>query len=455
MMSSSELAETLQCIYGGEGTTLADQSARYRRGFRAFVARFGRGEMTVLRAPGRVNLIGEHTDYNHGYVMPMALDKDVLVFVRPRPDAVVRLANVEPGFPERRFQIALDIPSQPTGDWANYMQGPAQLVAREFRAVLRGFDALVDGSPPQGVPRGAGLSSSSALTVAGTLALLHVNSIDLRGAPLADLCGRAEWYVGTRGGIMDQFISVLAKRDHALFLDCRPSPDDEEYSYRHIPIPSGYAVVVIDSQVRHTNTGPLFNRRVAEGRIGVLLLRRRYPSITHLRDVDGHPWPSLEPLLPKVIRAHELREMGIDPDGILDSGVGSGTDTFLVRQRCRHVITENRRVLRSVAALETGDMDTFGRLLKEAHASARDDYDISTPEIETLVRLAQTMPGTVGARLTGAGWGGCIVAIMRADEVRFLGERVLTPYQQETGLKAQAFVCRSAAGAGVALTTIV
>jgi len=225
------------------------------------------------------------------------------------------------------------------------------------------------------------------------------------------------------------------------------------YSYRHVTIPSGFAVVVVDSAVRHKNTGPLFNRRVAEGRIGVRLLQRKYPGITHLRDVNDLPWNELEPLLPEVIHGEALRKIGIDPDTILDSGVSPETDTFLVRKRCRHVITENNRVLQSVAALDAGDMTTFGRLLKEAHASARDDYEISTPEIETLVHLANEVQGTVGARLTGAGWGGCIVAVVPQKEVEAFQDKIIEGYRQETGLSAQVFVCRSAAGAGEALRT--
>jgi len=402
----------LKTIYGSDPQLLEQQSLRYQRGLTAFAARFGSGEVVVYRAPGRVNLIGEHTDYNHGYVLPMALDKDVLIFARARRDRAVNLVNVEPEFGERHFTIAREIPLRPIGDWANYAQGPAQLLEREHGPGLRGFDALVDGAPPYGVPRGAGLSSSSALTVASAVTLVGLNGLALGGAALAEACGRAEWYVGTRGGIMDQFISILAQRGHALFLDCRPAADGSGYTLKQVPIPAGYAIIVVDSSVRHRNTGPHFNRRVAEGRIGVRLLQRRFPGITHLRDVNHLPWSELEPLLPEVIHTGELLQAGIDPETILDGGVSPGADTFFVRKRCRHVITENLRVIESVAALEAGDMTTFGRLLGEAHASARDDYEISTPEIEALVRLANAAPGTVGARLTGAGWGGCIVPKM-------------------------------------------
>ena len=270
--------ERLEQVYGGVGVDLSAQIERYHRGLNAFVARYGPGEVTAFRAPGRVNLIGEHTDYHHGYVLPVALDRDILLFARRRADARVRLANVEPEFGDRAFTISTSIPMQPVGDWANYIQGAAQLLEQECGPGLRGMDVLVDGAPPLGVPRGAGLSSSSALTVAAAVALAELNGLPLEGAELAERCSRAEWYVGTRGGVMDHFASLLSRRDHALLLDCRPGPDG--YAHGHVPLPPGHAVMVVDSGVRHRNTGPHYNRRVAEGRIGIHLLRARYAGIT-------------------------------------------------------------------------------------------------------------------------------------------------------------------------------
>jgi galactokinase len=444
---SSDLTTTIAQLYGQEA--LKEQTARYERALSRFSQRYGPGPVHIFRAPGRVNLIGEHTDYNHGYVLPMALDKDILLIARPRTDRTVRLCNIE-AFDERQFEIGSEIPRRPIGDWANYAQGPAQLLAQEYGDALQGMDVLVDGAPPHGVPRGAGLSSSSALTVAAAVALVSRNEIDLSGPALADFCGRAEWYVGTRGGIMDQFIAILAERNHALFLDCRPR-NETGYAYHQVPMPEGYVVMVVDSQIRHQNTGPHYNQRVAEVRIGVHLLRQVYPDITHLRDVQQVPWEELEPLLPVVVQADELASHGIDLDTLLDAGVRPASDRFYVRRRCRHVITENERVLQSTSALTAGDMATFGHLLNEAHASARDDYEISTPEIEALVRIARAVDGAVGARLTGAGWGGCIVAVIRAGQEDSFATQVTRAYQAETGLEAQVFACRSAAGAGEAL----
>ncbi len=445
-MRYGRLGQTLEGVYGQDSRVLDAQLERYGRGLTAFGARYGPGEVTVFRAPGRVNLIGEHTDYHHGYVLPVALDKDVLLFARLRPDANVHLANVEQEFQDRSFTISSDVPPHPVGDWANYVQGAAQLLERESGPGLRGMDVLVDGAPPSGVPRGAGVSSSSALTVGAAVALVSLNGLALRGAGLAERCSRAEWYVGTRGGVMDHFASLLSQRGHALFLDCRPGPDG--YTYSQVPLPPGHAVMVVDSGVRHRNTGPHYNQRVAEGRIGIHLLRARYPGITHLRDVSALPWEELGPLLPERVDAADLPALGIDLARLLDGGVLPQSVEYLVRRRCRHVVTENQRVLRAVAAMEAGDTPALGRLMDEAHASARDDYDISVPEIEVLVEAARAHPGTLGARLTGAGWGGCIVALVERDAAPSFGEAVTEAYRRQTGGVARVFHCVPGPGAG-------
>nr|HID13614.1 hypothetical protein [Anaerolineae bacterium] len=223
------LSDALERIYGEAAEA---QQARYSAALTTFTRIYGPGPVHVFRAPGRVNLIGEHTDYNHGFVLPVALDRDVLLLARPRPDEVVRLHNVEPAFPPHTFTIGPTIPAASRGDWSNYIRGAAQMVARHAPpappvyggASVRGMDALVAGAPPHGVPRGAGVSSSSALLVVAALALAHLNNWRPDPVSFARLCSEAEWYVGTRGGIMDQFIAMLARPGHALFLDCRPQP---------------------------------------------------------------------------------------------------------------------------------------------------------------------------------------------------------------------------------------
>ena len=435
--------------YGAEAP---GQEARYRRALAEFSAHYGPGPVAIFRAPGRVNLIGEHTDYNHGYVLPVALDRDVVVLARPRSDGEVLLRNVEATrFGPRGFGLSGAIPAQPLGDWANYAQGAAQRLCQEYGLQLKGMEALVDGAPPHGVPHEAGLSSSSALTVVTAVALAGLNGLEIPAARLAELCGEAEWYVGTRGGIMDQFISLLGRRDHALFLDCRPRPGAggaAQFAVEQVPLPAGYRLVVADSGVRRQNTRSDFNLRVAECRLGVALLRECYPGITHLRDVEGIPWEDLAPLLPERLPADELGPRGLDPGKLLEGRTLPVVPEFRVRARCRHVLTENARVLSSIAALRKGDTAAFARLMNEAHGSARDDYGISTPELEALVSLARQAPGVVAARLTGAGWGGCIVARGEEAKADGLEAAVARRYQEATDLRADVFVCRSGAGAG-------
>jgi galactokinase len=394
-----------------------------------------------------VNLIGEHTDYNHGYVMPVALDKDILLLVRPRADNTVRLSNVEERYAPFFFAIGRDIPSGLPGQWGNYARGVAQEMTRQLERDLRGFDGLFVAQPPYGVPRGVGLSSSSAVTVAVAVALAQLNDWHPDSATMAQFCSAAEWYVGTRGGIMDQFISLLGQRDHALFLDCRPDADGG-YQTEQIPLPRGFSILIADSGVRHQNVRGEYNHRVAACRAGVKLLQAGYPGITHLRDVQEFPWDELAPFLPEQITVGELMEQGFDLGDI--PGLAPGT-ALRVRARCRHVWTENRRVKEAVDALRAGDVATFGRLLNEAHASARDDYEISCPELESLVQTAREVEGVVGARLTGAGWGGCIVAIVQDDAVGAFEAHVSGQYLAETGRSTSVFSCRSAPGAGKCL----
>jgi galactokinase len=440
------MRDTIEAIYGHE-IPVAGQTQRYNEALAAFVDLFGPGPVSLFRAPGRVNLVGEHTDYSQGYVLPAAIDRDVLILARSRDDAEVRVVNVENEYPPREFAISSDIPPHPAGDWANYIKGPAQLLAREVHDSVRGMDALVCGRSPWGVPRGAGLASSSALTVAASLALMRLNSIPLSyGVSLAAFCSQAEWYVGTRGGIMDQFTAILSQRDHALFIDCRPRASG--YRYSHAPLPEGHVLVLIDSGERHSNTGPLYNLRVVETRLGVRLLQSRYPWVNYLRDLEEIPWDHYCHLLPEEISAHELAAKGIALDELVQGGTVPEAQTFAVRQRCRHVITENARVLAFVEAMQEANLEKMGQLMVEAHASARDDYEISTPLLDKITDTANEHPDVVGARLTGAGWGGCVVALALAEAVDDLVERVLSLGQEPDGQAVQAFVTSPGPGAG-------
>jgi len=436
----------LQSIYGSDTETVASQEGRYRRALEVFRQTYGPGPVSVFRAPGRVNLIGEHTDYAQGYVLPAALDRDLLLIARARPDGQVHLANVEPGFEPSRFALTPEIPSAPRGHWSNYARGAAQMLAADYAASV-GVDALICGQAPWGIPRGAGLASSSALTVAMALALAVANRLPLAGADLAEACSRAEWYVGTRGGIMDHFASLLARRSAALFLDCRPDRVTGTYSWRYVPLPDDVALVVIDSGQRHCNTTPLYNTRVAEVQAGAALLSRRYPQVTHLRDAERLSWDACEELLPERMTVAELEARGVSLPVLLKAGIIPDDTTLCIRARCRHVITENARVLEAATALEAHDLKRLGALLSCAHASLRDDFAASTPEIEVLVELASHSPGVVGARLTGAGWGGCIIALASRPGAAACVEEICRRYGEQTGLQADAFVCSSGPGA--------
>jgi galactokinase len=258
----------------------------------AFLATYGPGQILAFRAPGRVNLIGEHTDYNHGFVLPVALDKDILLLVRPRSDGTIRLCNLEAEYPLLSFTIRPDIPSAPAGDWGNYARGAAQELDRRLGRELRGLDGLITGQPPYGVPRQVGLSSSSSLTVVVALTLAHLNGWQPEGTVLAQLCSEAEWYVGTRGGIMDQFIALLGRRDEALFLDCRPDAEGR-YQTDHIPLPKDYRLLIADSGVHHQKVKRgAYNQRVASCRAGVESLRPDFPAAGPAWSRCGRTFPA-------------------------------------------------------------------------------------------------------------------------------------------------------------------
>lgn len=443
------LPDLLDPVYGPDSSA---QHPRYVAALDHFSRVYGPGPVTLLRAPGRVNLIGEHTDYNGGYVLPAALDKDILLLARPRSDAVVLAVNLEPDYPSTTFALSADIEPAPNGHWSNYLRGAAQMAARQLAdsspSEVPGLDLLIAAAPPQGVPRGSGLSSSSALVVAVALAFAHFGQRSLDPMRFAQECADAEWYVGTRGGIMDHFAAILTRRDHALFLDCRAQADGR-YPTRHIPFPPAYRLLVIESGVHHQNVRGEFNLRVAACRAGVALLRREHPEITQLRDVESIPWASLAPFLPERTTVAGLAATGID------LGELPGVDphaSLRVKACCRHVWHENHRVLQALSALDGDDVSTVGELLTAAHHSARDDYNISTPELDFLVETACAVRGVAGARLTGAGWGGCVLALVHADAVPLLQDRLTVAYAGRFGRVPAMFICQAGPGAGLVAT---
>jgi galactokinase len=358
----------------------------------------------VFRAPGRVNLIGEHTDYNGGFVMPAAIDMSTYVAAEARaePDLVIDSEN----FGERRQFPLADTEARPCGDWSDYARGVAVALERcGFH--LRGANLMIRG----GVPIGSGLSSSAALEVAVAQALLALSGNSVPATELARLCQRAEnEFVGVSCGIMDQFVCCCARAGHALLLDCR------SLDYRMVPLPSDVRLMICDTRVpRQLNTGG-YNQRRRECEEGVQLLQSRDSAIHSLRDAT---LDTLEQVpLPEVIF-----------------------------RRCRHVITENARVTSAAAALEAGDLTAFGRLMGDSHRSLRDDYEVSCQELDLMVRIAEALPGVYGSRMTGAGFGGCTVSLVQSRFAAEFSQGVCEEYRSATGIEPAIWNCQAVDGA--------
>jgi galactokinase len=372
---------------------------------------FGRrfqGEPAVIRAPGRVNLIGEHTDYNEGFVLPIAIDHDVRFAVARRPDRIVRLYSLD-FESETTFDLD-DIQRDEVNNWANYVRGMAVELLKEG-LLLHGMEGVIQGN----VPIASGLSSSAAMEVATGMAFCVLSMQVVEPPCLAQLAQQAENnYMGVRVGIMDQFVSRVGHAGHALFLDCR------SLEYELIPIRGEeYLFVVSNSRQSRELAGSAYNERRAQCEAAVEELRRSLPHVRALRDVT----------------LGDLQRFG----GSLDP---------VVYRRARHVVTENERVLQAVEALGTNDLRRFGRLMNDSHDSLRDDYEVSSAALNTLVDAARQVDGCLGSRLTGAGFGGCTVSLTRAERIEAFREQVGQAYRRETGVEAEFYVTRPAAGAG-------
>lgn len=442
------LAGILEETYGSE---CENQFRRYDDALTCFRERYGEGPVALFRAPGRINLVGGHTDYNHGYVLPVALDRDLLVVARPRTDNRVRLTNIEPEFDDDEFAIGEVIPRSDAITWTNYVRGAAQMVAKLAPGSAVGMDCLVVGRAPQGIPRGSGLSSSSALTVAAALSLAHFAGVEIERQSFAQLCSDAEWYVGTRGGIMDQFISLFARRNHALFLDCRPDANGV-FATELVTLPEEYEIIVAESGIRHNNVRGEYNKRVASCRAGVGLLHGQWPHASHLRDLEAIDWAQIESLLPPELSVSDCLANGCD---IGDVPGLQADDVLRVQACCRHVWHENHRVREVFDALRAGDVMEAGRLISLAHASLRDEYQTSFAEMETLVRAASQVPGVAGGRLTGAGWGGCAVFLVRREYAPVLQEALERAFQEQHGSSPGVFPCRTGTAAGYLATVTI
>ncbi len=368
---------------------------------RIFLERFGGGprDVRVTRAPGRVNLIGEHTDYNEGYVLPVPINRHVWVAAGRRGDRTVSLWADD--LRERaEFQIdrtEYDVEHR----WANYVIGVADVLFGKGY-VLGGADIVIKGD----VPQGAGLSSSAAIEIAAARAFAGLFGLEIDPVEMAYVGKSAEnEFVGVQCGIMDQFVSALGRPDHALFIDCRTN------EYDQIPLDPGFKVVVVNTMVKRELASSAYNERRAQCEEGVKLLRMNLSHIRALRDVSLEDFKRHQ---------HELSD--------------------IVRKRCRHVIYENPRVLEAVEVLRTKRLDRFGVLMYESHESLRDDYGVSCLELDALVKAARGLPGTVGARMTGAGFGGCTVNIVRKEDVREFIRTIRERYRDVTGLKADVYL---------------
>ena len=380
-----------------EGDRLAALRAR---AVEAFARVYGYGPSFLVAAPGRVNLIGEHTDYNDGFVLPAAIDRHVLVAVSPREDRRVRVYAAD--FDEIAAFDLDDIRLDDEHPWSNYERAVAWAL-QEARHGLRGMDAVITGD----VPIGSGLSSSAAVEVATAHCFEATGGFLLDGVERALLCQKAEnEFVGMRCGIMDQYVISLGRREHALLIDCR------SLESRLVPIPPGLCLVVCDTSKRRGLVDSEYNTRREECETGARLL-----GVRALRDIG------LEEFL---LREAELGEV--------------------IRKRCRHVVSENRRVLDAVEAAQAGDLARFGSLMRASHLSLRDDYEVSCPELDAMVEAAWRQEGVVGARMTGAGFGGCTVNLVETDAVDEFLRRVPRAYEDATGLVPRIYVCAAEEG---------
>lgn len=369
---------------------------------------FGVAPTHLARAPGRVNLIGEHTDYNGLPVLPMALQKEVRIALRPRDDGVVRLVNASPEFEVAEFGLSAHVVPSPPGDWANYVKAPGQELFRRFGAA-RGFD----GALVSDLPVASGLSSSSALVNAVGLALSELNGLGLRGLPLADVMAEAERYTGTRGGGMDQAVSMAARAGHAARIDFHP------LRLRHVPIPQDWRFVVADTCVRAEKSGAAqvaYNRRRAE-------CEEAWGPVAGELARTGR--------LPREPRGYAGVLGSVHVDEALAAAEAVLPDLLL--RRFRHVATENARVLAAQDLLSQADQEGFGALMDASHGSLRTDFHVSSAELDELVALAKE-GGAVGARLTGAGFGGCVVALASIDTVDQVLETLVVEYYERRGL---------------------
>ena len=374
---------------------------------RKFGEIWSNAEPRFFRAPGRINLIGEHTDYNDGFVLPIALNYQTIVAASRRDDEKIEVFSIN--YNELQTFDFANEPRRHTHEWINYVEGIARLL-RDRGYKIGGANLLVGSN----VPVGAGLSSSAAIEIAVGLALTNVSGVEIEKLELALAGQRAEHeFVGTKSGIMDQFVVTFAAAGHALLIDCRALESEA------IPLNLGEAeIIVCNSGVKHALASSEYNTRRAECEQGVKLLSEYLPNIKALRDVG-------------------LADFEIYADKLPD----------VIRRRCRHIITENARTLEAANAFKIGDIEAAGRLMSESHASMRDDFEISCAEIDTLVKSAKSFEGVYGSRMTGGGFGGCTINLVRRARSDDFIEYIRREYAAQTDYRAEVFRAEACDGA--------
>lgn len=367
----------------------------------AFRTQYGELPAFIARAPGRVNLIGEHTDYNQGFALPMAIDRAIWIALRPRPDRRVVLRSLDFNEPA---EIDLEEFARGSG-WPEYVRGMAWALS-DAGFQLGGWEGVLASD----VPVGSGLSSSAAIEMSVARAFWALTRWEWDGVEMARIARRHEndW-MGVKSGIMDQMISAIGRKDQAFRIDFR------DLSFDPCPMPANDVVVVLDTKVKRGLIDSAYNRRVVE-----CAGAAAYFGVDSLRQVSR-----------EAFRA------------------GAGSLDELLRRRARHVIEENARVQAAADCLRAGDSRGFGALMQESHASLRDDYEVSCKELDLMVSLSMSKPGCWGARMTGAGFGGCAIALVEAGWVEKFCETVAVEYERATGLKPEVYVCKASNGAEI------
>jgi galactokinase len=364
-----------------------------------FTKRFNSPSNFVVRAPGRVNLIGEHTDYNDGFVLPMAIDRALWIALRPREDRRVLLHSIDYQGPA---DFSLDDFQHGKG-WTEYVKGIAWALKDEGYAI-NGWEGVITGD----VPIGAGLSSSAALEMCLARAFWAVSEWAWDGTQMAKLAKKADnQWVGIQSGIMDQMISAEGRQGHAVLIDCR------SLDTTPVPLPSGTRVVILDTATRRGLVDSAYNERVAQCQAAA-----KFFGVGALRDVS--------------LETFEAKASQLDQT---------------IRQRARHIITENDRTLRAAQVMQKGDPGSLGQLMNASHESLRDDYEVSSKELNIMVDLARQQAGCYGARMTGAGFGGCAVALIDAQVANDFPTSIETGYNEITGLQPNIYVCQATNGA--------